>query len=210
MTDINIIFHFLGSGAVKVLQIIPICVVLTFIFGALIGTLQYIKVPFLKQIISIYIVIMRGIPPLVLLLLIFFSTSYGAPIAAAIFGLVLYHSAYIAEIIRGGIKSIPEGQFEAGFSLGLRFDQVMLKIILPQVWRSVIPSITGQYIILTKDTALVSAIGVMEILSRGRHAIQQAGNTFLVYFLIGLFYFTICYALEKFAGYTEKKFSIYT
>lgn len=189
------------------MKIVPISVVLAVLLGGIVGIIQYLGIPGLKQIILAYIIAMRGIPPLVLLFLIFFGTQFSQAIIAAIIALVIYHGAYAAEIIRGGLESIPKGQFEAAESVALRFDQTLLFAIIPQIWRSVLPSLVGQSILLVKDTALVSAIGVMEVLAKGRWAIQQVGHTMLVYFLIGLFYFLICFVLERIGSILERMLS---
>lgn len=206
MSDINIILHFLQSGAIKVLQLLPLSLGFALAIGVFLGVIQYLKVPLLRQAITIYVGAMRGIPPLVWLLIIFFGAGFASPMVSAVVALSVYHGGYITDIVRGGIESIQKGQFEAARSVALNFYQVMRYVVLPQVWRSTIPSIAGQSILLVKDIPLASAIGVMEVLVRGRYAIQQVGSAMFIYFLVGLFYFILCYLLERLSVALEKRY----
>jgi His/Glu/Gln/Arg/opine family amino acid ABC transporter permease subunit len=186
---------------VALLEIVPISILCSLLIGILFGILGYLKWPVFSQIINLYILIMRGLPPLTLLLLVFFSGSFGSPIMTAIIVLSVYHGAYVADIIRAGINSIPSGQFDAANSLALTIVQKMTHVILPQVWLSVIPSLVGQYITLIKDTTLVSAIGVMELLNNARQVMQVIYRPITVYVIVAMFFFVICYALELLSKY---------
>lgn len=200
----EVIFHFLGTGLLEVIRLIPICMIISLIGGVLIGVVQSARVPVVHQLISLYLVFMRGVPPLLLLLVVFFVAGFDSARFSAIFTLSIYHAAYIAEIFRGGIKAIPQGQFEAADTLALRFHQKMIYVIIPQVWRAVLPALTGQYIILVKDTALVSAIGVMEILYNARQAMQVVYQPLLIYFLVALLFYILCFSLERLSAFFEK------
>ncbi|GAK60881.1 polar amino acid ABC transporter, inner membrane subunit [Candidatus Vecturithrix granuli] len=205
MADLIVIFRFLGAGFLEVIRLVPVCVLLSLALGMLVGIIQFARIPGVYQLLSAYLIAMRGIPPLVFLLLLFFVGGFGSARIAALFGLSMYHAAYISEIIRGGIRALPKGQFEAADSLALRFHQKMLHIIIPQVWRSTLPAIVGQYIILVKDTALVSALGVMEILYNARQAMQVVYQPILIYFLVGFLFFIVCFSLERLSLFLEKR-----
>lgn len=205
MTDLIVIFRFLGAGFLEVIRLVPVCVLLSLLIGMVVGIIQFVRIPGIYQLLSVYLIAMRGIPPLVFLLLIFFVGGFESARVAAFMGLSVYHAAYISEIIRGGISSLPKGQFEAADSLALRFHQKMISIIIPQVWRSALPSIVGQYIILVKDTALVSALGVMEILYNARQAMQVVYQPLFIYFLVGFLFFIVCFSLERLSVFLEKR-----
>ncbi|MBA7667180.1 putative glutamine ABC transporter permease protein GlnP [subsurface metagenome] len=205
MSDNEIIFRFLGMGVLEVIRLVPVCIGISLLVGIMLGIAQSIKIPVINQVISIYLVVMRGIPPLVLLLVVFFISGFSEARMAAIFALSIYHTAYISEIIRGGIVALPKGQFETADSLALRFHQKMLYVIIPQVWRSTIPSLTGQYIILVKDTALISAIGVMEILYNARQVMQVVYKPILIYFLVAVLFFVACFSLERLSALLEMR-----
>ncbi len=204
MAGYDVIFHFLGTGLIEVIRLVPICVVLSLIAGALIGIVQTVRIPVVNQLISVYLVFMRGVPPLLLLLVVFFVAGFESARLSAVFTLSIYHAAYIAEIFRGGIQAIPLGQFEAADTLALRFHRKMIDVIIPQVWRAILPALTGQYIILIKDTALVSAIGVMEILYNARQAMQVVYKPILIYAIVGLLFYILCFSLERLSAYFER------
>lgn len=205
MSDFETIFRFLYSGTLEVLRLVPICVLISLVLGVLIGIIQSVRVPVINQLISAYVILMCGIPPLLLLLIVFFIGGFEGEVTAAIFALSIYHAAYISEIFRGGIVALPRGQFEAADMIALQFHQKMVYVIIPQVWKSVLPAITGQYIILVKDTALVSAIGVMEILYNARQAMQIVDRPLLIYFLVGCLFFVICFSLERLEVWIQKR-----
>lgn len=205
MADLIIIFRFLGTGFLEVIRLVPLCVLFSLLIGMVVGITQFAKIPGVYQLFSAYLIVMRGIPPLVFLLLIFFVGGFESARVAAFLGLSLYHAAYISEIIRGGISALPQGQFEAADSLALRFHQKMISIVIPQVWRSALPAIVGQYIILVKDTALVSALGVMEILYNARQAMQVVYQPLFIYFLVGFLFFLVCFSLERLSVFLEKR-----
>jgi len=205
VADLIVIFRFLGAGFLEVIRLVPVCVLLSLVLGMIVGIIQFTRIPGVYQLLSAYLIAMRGIPPLVFLLLLFFVGGFDSARIAAIFGLSMYHAAYISEIIRGGIRALPKGQFEAADSLALRFHHKMLHIIIPQVWRSTLPAIVGQYIILVKDTALVSALGVMEILYNARQAMQAVYQPILIYFLVGFLFFMVGFSLERLSLFLEKR-----
>jgi ABC-type amino acid transport system permease subunit len=139
----------------------------------------------------------------------FFAANIPDSFTAGVIALSLYHTGYITEIVRGGIEAIPRGQFEAAKSLGLSSYVVLAKVILPQIWYQVIPSLIGQYIILVKDTTLVSIIGIRDILYEGRQLMQLSYNAFqifLIFFLIGIFFYIICFCLQQLSAWFEKLF----
>jgi polar amino acid transport system permease protein len=198
------IFNTLKRGAFETLKVLPLCMIFSLITGTLLGVIQYKKIPLVEYFIKYYIIIMRGIPPILILMLFFFTLDMGAPITAAVVALSMYHTGYITEIVRGGIEAIPKGQFEAAESLGLSNIKVMTKVIIPQIWYQIIPSLASQYVILVKDTALVSVIGVREILWSGRQLMVLTFKPFQIYFLIGVFFYVICFVLKKFSFWAER------
>lgn len=208
MNEYGVIFNFLGTGFLEIIRLIPICIILSLILGSCIGIIQTLKIPVLYQMISCYLIFMRGVPPLLLLLVVFFAAGFDSARITAILMLSIYHAAYVGEIFRGGIQALPRGQFEASDSIALRFHQKMIYVIIPQVWRTILPALTGQYIILIKDTTLVSAIGVMEILYNARQAMQVVYKPMLIYFLVALLFYGLCFSLECLSSYFEKRLMV--
>jgi len=203
----------LGFGMLQTLKVLPVCIVITFILGLLIGSLRTLKLPLFNQIIIAYVFVMRGVPSLIVLMIIFFGANISDAFLAAIIGLSVYHTAYISEIVRGGIEAIPKGQFEAAYSLGLSTFQSLRKVVIPQIWYQTLPSIAGQYILLAKDTSLVSVVGMQDIMRIGKQLMQLAANPLIVYFFIAVFYYAICVLLQQFSLWIErglqKKYGLY-
>lgn len=207
--SLGAMLRMLGQGALETLKLLPLCIVFSMAGGTMLGVIQSGRLPGVNQVISLFVLGMRGTPPLIVLFLVFYTANLQSEFLSAVLALSIYHTAYVTEIVRGGIASIPKGQFEAARSLALSTSQVMRKVILPQIWRQVLPALAGQYIILVKDTALVSVIGVREILWAGRQIMQLTYNPFLPYFLIGVFFYAVCYSLERLSLIAERKAKTY-
>lgn len=124
---------------------------------------------------------------------------------AAIITLTLNASAYIAEIVRGGINAVPAGQMEAARSLGLPYMRTMQKIILPQAIKIMIPSFINQFVISLKDTTIISVIGVVELLQTGKIIVARTMQTTHVYLIIAIMYLVVITALTKLAKKLETK-----
>lgn len=172
---------------------------------------------------NFFLLIIRGTPLMLQLLVVYFGPGLlvrwlqtkGFQInfrwnrfAAAIIALTINYSAYFAEIYRGGIESIPQGQYEAAKVLGYTQNQTFFRIILPQVLKRITPAMGNEVITLVKDTALVSVIGVSELLMVAKER-QSALFSFWPLFIAGIFYFImnwgVSFAFEK----LEKKFDYY-
>lgn len=167
----------------------------------------------LKAICNIYIWIFRGTPLMLqLFFFYFFLPIYlGITIDAfqtAVVAFVLNYAAYFAEIYRGGMNSIDRGQYEAAHSLGLSRTQTMTGIILPQTMKCVLPPISNEAITLVKDTALVSAITVADLLKNTTSAVNRDSNL-TAYFLAALLYLIITFLLTLVSRALERHFSKY-
>lgn len=166
--------------------------------------LQFRRVKILSRIIDLYILIMRGIPPLIIMYLIYCNSFMGA-FTIAFFSLTIYHTAYVSEIVRGGFESIPKGQMQAGESLGLGYFNIMFRIYTPQVLRQITPTLCGQYILLVKDTTLVSVVGVQDIMWRARQIMEHCFQPVTVYVLIGILFYILCTFIELIGKAAEHK-----
>ena len=121
-------FIYISSGIGVTFKLVPCVIVAAIIFGVIIGIIQFQRIPVLSRIIDLYILVMRGAPPLVVILLLFYTLHVPNSFMAALVCLTVYHSAYVAEIVRGGFEAIPKGQMMAGESLGLSYWTIMLRI----------------------------------------------------------------------------------
>ncbi|MFZ5753129.1 MAG: amino acid ABC transporter permease [Bacillota bacterium] len=182
MDSINYIFNILPlllKGVVTTVELSALAIFFGTFIGLAIALAKISKNPLLNMAGRFYTWIFRGIPLLVQLIFIYYALpSVGIEFTefeSAVIGLSLCGGAYIAEIIRAAILSIDKGQMEAALSLGMTYAQAMRRIIIPQTYRRLIPPMGNEFITLTKDTALVSAIAMTEIL---RHAQIRAAADF--------------------------------
>lgn len=183
---------------------------LAIIVGILFGLLSVAPIRALRIIASVYVDLIRGIPMMVLAFFIFFGLSDAIGITipdftAGVITLTLNASAYIAEIVRGGINAVPKGQMEASRSLGLTYTRTMQKIILPQAIKIMIPSFVNQFVITLKDTTIISVIGVVELLQTGKIIVARTTQSTYVYLIIAVMYLIVITALTRLAKVLEKK-----
>jgi len=194
-------------------------IALSFPMGVLVGLGRVSQLPVIRWFATGYIEIIRGIPLIAVLLWfsIFVTLVSGdalSRVARAIIGMTVFTSAYVGEIVRAGILSVPRGQVEAARALGLSSFQTMRAIVLPQAVRNMIPALVGQFISLFKDTSLTVIIGLSELVGIGRavlaitaylHDVREVYVFLLVVFFI--FSFTMSYgsrALERRLGLGER------
>jgi His/Glu/Gln/Arg/opine family amino acid ABC transporter permease subunit len=159
-----------------------------------------------------YINIIRGTPLLVQTFFIYFGVTkaFGITMSAMVAGVValsLNAGAYLSEIFRGGIEAVQQGQMEAARSLGMPKRTAMLKVILPQAIRIVVPSVVNQCIITIKDTSIISVIGLAELTMVGSQIVARTYRSFEVWLCVGILYFIIIYTLSKISKAVEKRIS---
>ena len=128
---------------------------------------------------------------------------------AGVICLSLFSGAYVTEIVRAGIEAIPKAQFEAGASVGLSYFQTMRHVILPQALQRVIPPLAGQFIILIKDSSLVSLISIQELTFFANEIAISTTQVFEVWIFVGLLYFVICYSCALAFGWMERRTEVY-
>lgn len=198
------------SGLWMTIQLTLISFILALIVGVIFGLFSASPSKALRVIATIYVDIIRGIPLMVLAFFIYFGLpgilGFNIPVfLAGIITLTLNASAYISEIVRGGINAVPVGQMEASRSLGLSYNRTMQKIILPQAIKIMIPSFVNQFVISLKDTTILSAIGLIELLQTGKIIVARNLQSTMVYFAIAMMYLILITALTKLAKVLEKK-----
>jgi His/Glu/Gln/Arg/opine family amino acid ABC transporter permease subunit len=184
------------KGFTLTIELSVLALLLSLIVGIIGGIIRFKKIPVLHSALGIYINAMRGIPFIVLVLLVYYATPLKSRFAAATIALTLCHAAYATEIICGGLHSIRRDQFYAARSLGMAEWQVMRYAIIPQVMYATLPAMIGQLIILLKDTALCSAIGFIEITKMGRSLMQVTGHPHIVFTYVLILYFILCHLLK--------------
>ena len=192
---------------------------LTLIFSLPLGMIVYFgrvcRFKPLSWLVKIYISIMRGTPLMLQLLIWYFGPFYlcgmnigGYKFTAINLGCSLNYAAYFAEIYRSGIESIPTGQYEAAQLLGYTRVQTFFKIVLPQVVKIVLPSVTNEVITLVKDTSLVYSVSYIEMFAVAKQ-IAAAQTTVVPFFIAGIFYYVFNYVVAWVMELFEKKLNYY-
>jgi cystine transport system permease protein len=200
-----------------VMNTIPLTII-SFIIGIILAVLTALgrisQVKLFQAIARVYVSAIRGTPLLVQLFIIFYGLpNIGVtldPFISAVIGFSLSVGAYASEIIRAAIISIPKGQWEAGYSIGMTYTQALKRIILPQATRVSIPPLSNTFISLVKDTSLASLVLVTEMFRRAQEIASTNYEFLLVYSEAALVYWVICFFLSVLQGYLEKKLDRYT
>jgi len=203
----------LSQGMVVTIQLFVMTLFLAIPLGMVISFGRRAKHKIINGIAGIYISIMRGTPLMLQLVVVYFGPYYifGGKIdrfAAAVIAFGLNYAAYFAEIYRGGIDSIPKGQYEAGEVLGFTKVQVFFKIVLPQVVKRILPAISNEIITLVKDTALVMVIGVAEMFRAAQNEASRVASIEPL-FVAGAFYYVMNLIVAQLFALAEKKLNYY-
>ncbi|TKC17138.1 amino acid ABC transporter permease [Robertmurraya kyonggiensis] len=200
-----------------ILYTIPLTLI-TFVLGLILAVLTALarisKIRILQIIARIYVSAIRGTPLLVQLFIIFYGLpTIGLtidPFPSAIIGFSLNIGAYASEVIRAAILSIPKGQWEAGYSIGMSYTQAMRRIILPQASRVSVPPLSNTFISLIKDTSLASLILVTEMFRRAQEIAATNYEFLLLYSEAAILYWIICFILSIGQGRLEARLDRYT
>lgn len=185
------------------------------VIGLLVCLMKMSKHAVPRAIAGVYIWIIRGTPMLVQAFIVFFGVPQVVrmfvtdfkftALTAGIITLSLNAGAYLAEIFRGGIMAVPKGQTEAARSLGLSQGQAMRKVVLPQAVKFSIPSLVNQFIITIKDTSILSAIGMAELVNKAKTYVGSTYTFFETYLVVAAMYLVIISILMIISNYIEKK-----
>jgi His/Glu/Gln/Arg/opine family amino acid ABC transporter permease subunit len=205
-------YMFFINGAKFTLILAFFTVFLGVIVGTIFALMKISRNVILNMIASTYVEIIRGTPLLVQLYIIFYGLPYAGlelpDIVAGVVALSINSSAYVAEIIRGGINAIDKGQMEAARSLGMSYNRAMISIIIPQAIKNIIPVLGNEFIVIIKESSIVSVIGIHEL---SYNADTVRGNIFKPFepLLVSAFmYFIMTFTLSKFMKRVEERMNI--
>ncbi|MCQ8261750.1 amino acid ABC transporter permease [Streptococcus suis] len=200
------------NGAVVSLQVFFLVLILSLPLGAVLAFLMQIKFKPLQWLLHFYVLIMRGTPLLLQLIFVYYVLpSVGITfdrMPAVILAFTLNYAAYFSEIFRGGIEAIPKGQYEAAKVLKFTPVQTIRYIVLPQVVKIVLPSVFNEVMTLVKDTSLVYALGVSDLLLASRTAANRDASLAPM-FIAGAIYLLMIGAVTLISKQVEKKFDYY-
>ena len=206
------IFPFFLKGLSMTVQVAFISLVTCTSIGFVLGIFRAGKNILIKRLIGVYVSFVRGTPFVVQIFIIFFILpEWGIQLEAfqaSLLAMAIMGSAFICEIVAGGIDSIPRGQWEAASSSGLSLFQQLRFVILPQSMKVILPPLVGQYVLLIKDTSVISVIGVMELTRVGWLTVVRIPEGLMVFSLVGALYFVISYPLILLSNYLEKRMAI--
>ncbi|MEE4253146.1 MAG: amino acid ABC transporter permease [Desulfuromusa sp.] len=201
----------LMSGLWVTLWISAIASVFGLIIGVITGLCRVSQNLTLRQLSITYIEFIRGTPLLVQLFIFYFFLGTVLDIgrlASGIAALAIFAGAYVAEIIRAGIQSIPKGQMEAARSLGMNVPQAMIYIILPQAFKRTLPPLAGQFISLIKDSSLVSVIAITDLTKSGREVITSTFAVFEIWFVVAFLYLILTFSLSQVVAWVERRLAV--
>jgi polar amino acid transport system permease protein len=185
--------------------------ILGLIIGLVTGLCRVSQNLTLRSLSITYIELIRGTPLLVQIFIFYFFLGTVLDISrivAGISALAIFAGAYVAEIIRAGIQSIPKGQMEAARSLGMNVPQAMIHIILPQAFKRTLPPLAGQFISLIKDSSLVSVIAITDLTKSGREVITSTFATFEIWFVVAFLYLMLTSVLSQVISWVERRLSV--
>ena len=206
----------LAEGFLVTVQIFVFTLLFSLPLGMLVAFGRMSRCKIIKLIAKLYISVMRGTPLMLQIIVVYFAPYYmfrmkmgpGYRFPAVIIAFVINYAAYFAEIYRSGIESMPNGQYEAAQVLGYNKAQTFIRIILPQVIKRVLPSITNETITLVKDTSLAFTISIAEMFTVAKQ-IGAAQTSVMPLLAAGIFYYVFNLIVAKVMEYIEKRLSYY-
>jgi len=204
-------FPYLLSGVWMTLEITVLALALSTVLGLLLSLLRVYGSGILRKFAVTYSRIIRSLPLLVILFMLYFLGSEIIdipPFWAIVLALALHSAAYQSEIFRGAIQSISKGQMEAALALGMSKYQGIFSVILPQALRRAIPYWANEATIVLKDSSLAYALGVTELMRRGEYVSARTSQPMLTYIIVGLIYLVLTYAFTKSMARVESKVRI--
>lgn len=205
------------GGLLLTIVVASVGIVVSFPIGIIFALGRQSNMPIIKTFSIIYIEFIRGVPLITLLFMasvilpLFFPEGMDFDkLLRALIGVTMFQSAYIAEVIRGGLQAIPKAQYEAADSIGLSYWQAMGLVILPQALKISIPNIVGSFVALFKDTTLILIIGLFDVLAMVHLTTSDPvwlGFETEGYVFVTMIYWAICFSMSKYAQSVEEKFN---
>ena len=217
--DFAQVWELVGRGRVATLVAATLAIILSLLVGVGLGVARMMTGRLGRIPVVVFIELFRGLPVVITIVLVWRTIAeLGIPVDVLpgedalwylVIGLTLYNSVIVAEILRAGVVSLPSGQGEAGRAIGMTEGQVMRSILLPQAFRTMLPALISQLVVVLKDTSLAAVIGFgyFELLRRGQQVYQILDNPIQTLFIIGTIFIVINYGLSRLAVYLERRLS---
>ena len=209
--DFLTVWNLLGEALVATLTAAALTLVFALIIGTALAVTRITAAPWYRWLVVGLVELLRGVP---VVIAIFFAARVLPEVGLdlpllwyLVIGLTAYNCVIIAEILRAGVQSLPRGQAEAGYSLGLTRGQVLSSILLPQAFRIMLPALISQLVVIVKDTSLGFIITYQEFVRTANLFIQELRNPIQTYLLVAIIFIVINYSLGKLAEYVERRLS---
>jgi glutamate transport system permease protein len=203
---------YLLPGLIGTLQAAGISVVLAVVAGVLLGMGRLSELVVIRIVCGAFVEFFRAVPVLMMMLFAYYFGLFvlkisgnSLPLFGVVVGLTFYNSCVIAELVRSGVGSLPRGQREAGYAIGMTATQTLVTILLPQAIAAMLPSIISQLVVILKDSALGYAISYLELLRAGQNLATARGNLIPTLIVLAVIYIVINYALTRVAGAVEQR-----
>ncbi len=209
------------EGMTFTLMLTAIATFFGVILGTIIAMMRLSSVPGLHQFAALYVNLLRALPLVLVIFLIYFLLPYvgqwvtGASrpvevgaLKSSIITFTVFEAAYFAEIMRAGIQSIPNGQVAAGYGIGLKYSQLMRYVVLPQAFRTMLPVIFMQTIVLFQDTSLVYVLSITDFLGAASKVAERDGRIVEMYLFAALVYFIISFTASRYVRRLQNRLAI--
>ena len=201
-------YQFLITGTLNTISLSLLTVIFGLIGGTVLCLMKLSKINVLEKISGGYIAFIRGTPLLVQLYLVYFSIKEMPMFMAGVLAMTINSSAYIAEIIRAGIAAVDKGQLEASKALGLTTMMTYKEIILPQAFKNILPALGNEFIVLIKESAIVSVIGLHDLMYKVDTIRGLTYRPFEPLIIAAGIYFILTYTLSKGVSYLERRLQV--
>lgn len=197
----------LARGTVTTLYLSASAVVLATALGVVLALLQLYGGFILRALVEVYLYLVRGVPLLVLLFAMYYALPYAnvriEPVTGGILVIGIYFAAFMTEVFRGAVLSVPKGQWEAARAVGLTTPRILLEVVLAQAVRVAGPPFINTCIMVVKGTSLVAIIGLADVTFIGKQIVERTLAPFEIFGAVALVYFVICFALSRLGRYLE-------
>lgn len=201
---------FILKGIGATLKFVSVSIIIGFILGTALALLKITSNPFLKWLAAAYTSIFRGTPLILQLMIIYYAVpqllQYDiSAFISAVLAFGLNSAAYVSEIIRAGIVAVDQGQTEAAEALGIPYRKMMVSIILPQALKNILPALMNEFITLTKESAIVSVVGYLDLMRRAQIVGADIYRNFEPLLFAGLIYWLMVYILTQVGKLVERR-----
>lgn len=201
---------FMLEGIWVTLKFVSMSILIGFVLGTILAIFKITNIRLLRWFADAYTSIFRGTPLILQLMIAYFAvpqlTGYDiTPFMSAILAFGLNSSAYVSEIIRAGIMAVDDGQTEAAEALGVPYKSMMINIILPQAFKNILPALMNEFITLTKESAIVSVIGYLDLMRRAQIVGADIYRNFEPLLFVGLIYWVMVYVLTQIGKLVERR-----